>query len=96
MVRVPIIATTLLIASLTITFIAFFARDRFLFFLHSYDVSLLNSTKVEAFEAYKNIYKSKLVLILLGLFLCATSTFITNRYYIIYKQSYLRLFFISN
>jgi hypothetical protein len=54
--------------------IVFFFFNRFLFILHGYDVSLIDSTSIESFKAYQEIYTSKLP-ILMTLFILSIICF---------------------
>lgn len=78
--RNTIIILGLFLVSIFISTINFFFRDRFLFYLHGYDPSLLDSDKAEAFNAYKTIHGDKLFLILVSFIIVSVSAFITKRY----------------
>ncbi len=58
--------------------VAFF-RDRFLFFLHGFDINLINDTKVESFVAYQKIYTSKAIMIFAGLVISIVTLLFSNR-----------------
>ena len=60
--------------SLGLTFITIFCPDSFLFFIHGYDKSLINSNTMESFKAHKNIALSKQIL-LFGTFIISLIVF---------------------
>jgi hypothetical protein len=51
------------------TVIAVFFLNKFLFYIHGYNIDLTKDASVEAFAAYKAIYKSKVVFVIAGLVL---------------------------
>ena len=65
--------------SVLLTVIAVFFRDRGLFLLHGYELGLINTIKPEAFEAYKDIYQSKGILLFLGLIFSTIALFLQSR-----------------
>jgi hypothetical protein len=50
-----------------VTVIAVFFLNKFLFLIHGYSMNLTESTSAQAFEAYKTIYKTKVLLIVVSL-----------------------------
>jgi hypothetical protein len=67
------------IIMLILAVIALFFQNKFLFFLHGYDSSLIGDTKVESFIAYKNIYKSRLLLYVIGFLSSLVALFFSNK-----------------
>jgi hypothetical protein len=55
------------ILMLAISVMVVFFLNEFLFFIHGYTVDTSKTANVETFEAYKNIYKSKIVIIVVSL-----------------------------
>lgn len=52
---------------LALTIIVVFFLNKFLFFIHGFDMNSTNNTTVDTFKAYKTIYKSKVLIIISGL-----------------------------
>lgn len=65
--------------SFLLAVIAFFYRDQFLFFIHGFDKSLIGSTTIDSFAAYKKIYPSKVVLLVAGAELSGLGIFISQK-----------------
>jgi hypothetical protein len=52
-----------------VSFMVVFCLNKFLFFIHGYNVDTTKVASAEAFEAYKTIYKSKVLIIVACLIL---------------------------
>jgi len=50
-----------------VTIVSVFFLNKFLFLIHGYHMDMTKSTSVEAFEAYKAVYKTKIFLIVASL-----------------------------
>jgi hypothetical protein len=72
--RLNIFFIVVAIISSVISFITILYLNKFLFFIHGYDSNLLKSTSVEAFDAYRSIYKARLIF-LISAFILSTITF---------------------
>lgn len=92
--RNTIIMLGLFLVSIFASAINFFFRDKFLFYLHGYDPSLLNSDKAESFNAYKTIHGDKPLLILVSFIIVSVSAFITKRFRISNAGEFLRLIYL--
>ena len=71
--------------------------NKFLFILHGYNPSLAEGTEIETFTAYKAIYKSKLVFMLIGLLVSLLATFFSNKgsQIIFFISILLSMFFVA-
>jgi hypothetical protein len=74
--KVPftIIYSIILTLNLALFIIVFFFFNQVLFILHGYDVNLIDSSSVDSFSAFKEIYSSKLP-VLLSLLTFSTTSF---------------------
>lgn len=90
----------LLIVISTISFllavIALFYRDQFLFFIHGIDKSLIGSTSIDSFEAYKKIYPSKIILLIVGAVLSGLGLLISRKFISSEAGRILRVFNLVN
>ena len=94
--RNTVIVLGLFLVSIFISTINFFFRDKFLFYLHGYDPSLLNNNTVESFNAYKDIHSDKPVLISISFVLVSVSAFVTKKYRLNNASEFLKIiFFLS-
>ena len=58
---------------LALAVLVLFFLNKFLFLIHGFDMNSTKNTTAETFKAYKTIYKSKLLVMVLGLILSIVS-----------------------
>lgn len=67
------------IIAISLAVITLFYQNKILFIIHGYDSSLIGNTDVESFIAYKNIYKSRLLLYVIGFSSSLLAIFFSNK-----------------
>jgi hypothetical protein len=81
------------ILNILVTIMAVFFLNKFLFFIYGYDINISRGNSAEAFEAYRNIYKSKVSVILASIIISFILLFFARKLsiqnpYLVYKIIY--------
>jgi hypothetical protein len=82
--------------SFLLAVVVLFYRDQFLFFIHDLDKNLIGSTSVESFNAYRKVYSSKVILLIIGLASSGLGAFISRKLLPIDSLGLLRVVYILN
>jgi len=93
LIRNNIIFFTILFIAITLAIAFLFFRDDFLFFINGYDIHLAKTTTAESFQAYKTIYKSKVIIVILETFLSLITLLMSRKLFISKKYFLYRLIF---
>jgi len=93
LIRNNIIFFAILFIAITLAIAFLFFRDDFLFFINGYDIRLAKTTTAESFQAYKTIYKSKVIIVLLETFLSLITLLMSRKVFISKKYFLYRLSF---
>ena len=88
-----IIFFTILFIAITLVIAFLFFRDPFLFFINGNYIHLAKTTTAESFEAYKQIYTSKVVIVIFETLLSLITLLISRKLlsskkYFVYKLSF--------